>query len=323
MALELPTTARVLFQAQLRPLQGTRFQPTGFPDIGASTYRLPDGTEMLIVESQQSIANRLEAVCWDEAKDDLVPELAGMPYVRVEQNGSFLTSSILEAHRLNSVYIEKSDAFEKIRQAIGHEEKRPVDRKRFVRALFQLDPSSLLHGVFLESIDGRLRVERVVSGSIEARGASVVSTGGVKIDRVSASGGDDAGAAQGYGNVPFHRDEFVANEIVAYFNIDVAQLRSFGLPELASRFLFALALWKISAFFETGLRLRTACDLDVIRVEAIRPDGFRLPARAELMAALRELIPMLAKEGLFASPPVTIASYDDKKSAERKAKGKR
>lgn len=323
MALEIPTTSRVLLQAQLRPLQGTRFQPTGFPDIGASTYRLPDGTEMLIVESQQSLANRLEAVCWDEAKSDVVPELAGMPYVRVQQNGAFLSSSILEAHRLNSVYIEKSDAFEKIREAIGHEEKRPIDRKRFLRALLQFDPSSLLHGVFLESLDGRLRVERVVSGSIEAGGASVVSTGGVKIDRISASGSDDAGAAQGYGNVPFHRDEFVAKEIVAYFNIDVAQLRSFPLPEIATRFLFALALWKIAAFFETGLRLRTACDLDVIGIEATRPDGFRLPARAELTATLRELIPMLAQEGLFASPPVTVANYDDKKAAEKRAKGKR
>lgn len=322
MALDIPTTARVLFRAQLRPLQGTRFQPTGFPDIGASTYRLPDGREMVVVESQQSLANRLEAVCWDEAKSDLVPELAGMPYVRVEQNGSLLTSSILEAHRLNSVYIEKSDAFDKIRQAIGHEEKRPIDRKRFVRALFQIDPSSLLHGVFLESIDGRLRVERVVSGSIEASGATLVATGGVKIDRVNASGSDDAGAAQGYGNVPFHRDEFVADEIVAYFNIDVAQLRSFGLPEIATRFLFALGLWKIAAFFESGLRLRTACDLDVIELKATRPDGFKLPAREQLTAALRELIPMLATEGLFASPPITVANYDDKKRAEKKAKSK-
>ena len=324
MALDLPATPRVLFQAALRPLQGTRFQPTGFPDIGPSTYRLDDGTDMLVVESQQSLANRLEAVTWDSAKNDLVADLQGLPYVRVEQNGTFLTSSILEAHRLNSVYIERSDAFEKLKQAIGLEDKRPIDRQRFVRALFALDPSSLLHGLFLESIDGRLRVERLVSGTIEARGVTVVPTGGVKLDRVSASGSDDAGAKEGYGNVPFHRDEFVAREIVAYFNIDLAQLRSFGLPELAQRLLYALALWKIAAFFESGLRLRTACDLDVAgSVKATRPAGLELPSREQLGATLRELIPVVAREDLFVTPAITVANYDEKKVAEKKVKGKK
>ena len=47
-------------EADLKPLQGERFQPTGFPDLGAATYQLPDGTRMLLVESAQSMANHLE-----------------------------------------------------------------------------------------------------------------------------------------------------------------------------------------------------------------------------------------------------------------------
>ena len=29
---------RLLLKATLQPIQGTRFQPTGFPDLGAATY---------------------------------------------------------------------------------------------------------------------------------------------------------------------------------------------------------------------------------------------------------------------------------------------
>lgn len=64
---------RLLLQARLKPLQDTRFQPTGFPDLGAATYDGPDGRKMLLVESTQSMANRLEAVCWDTVADDWVP----------------------------------------------------------------------------------------------------------------------------------------------------------------------------------------------------------------------------------------------------------
>ena len=39
-----------------RPVQGDRFQPTGFPSLGAATYQTKDGVKLL-VESAQSMAN--------------------------------------------------------------------------------------------------------------------------------------------------------------------------------------------------------------------------------------------------------------------------
>ncbi|WP_201789144.1 type I-U CRISPR-associated protein Cas7 [Scytonema hofmannii] len=59
---KLQNESRLLIEAELIPLQGTRFQPTGFPDLDAATYTLPgkEKTEMLLVESAQSVANRLE-----------------------------------------------------------------------------------------------------------------------------------------------------------------------------------------------------------------------------------------------------------------------
>ena len=55
---------RLLIEAELKPLQGTRFQPTAFPNLGAARYMGPDGTEMHLVESAQSMAaGKLMAAC--------------------------------------------------------------------------------------------------------------------------------------------------------------------------------------------------------------------------------------------------------------------
>jgi hypothetical protein len=50
----LASVPRLLLEAHLAPVQGDRFQPAGFPDLGPATYTLPDGTDMLLVESTQS-----------------------------------------------------------------------------------------------------------------------------------------------------------------------------------------------------------------------------------------------------------------------------
>lgn len=317
MALTVPDAPRILIEADLKPLQGTRLQPTGFPDIGAATYKHPDGTEMLLVESAQSVANRLEAVCWDDARDDLVELLAGMPYVRVLRDGKPLTSSIQEAHRLNSVYIEKSDGFDKIKQEIGEAE--PVDRRRLARALLKLDPSSLVHGTFLESISGTMRLARALSGFIEARGVQVVASGGVKNDRVSAGTEADSNATakEGFGNVPFHRDEYTAASTTAFFSLDLAQIRAYGLGPEAERFLVALSLWKVRRFLETGLRLRTACDLDLLALRIKRPDGWTLPERAELEAQLKASIQELTAKEAFGRPPILEVNFETKASKKK------
>ncbi len=318
---DLPNATRLLIRARLEPLQGSRFQPTGFPDLGAARYRLHDGTEMLLVESAQSVANRMEAVCWDEETRDLVESLRGLPYVRVYENDELLTSSVLEAHRLNSVYIEKSDFRPALEQEIGFDKNKPFDRERLVHAVAKFDPNALLHGVFLESIAGVLRIPRALSGFIEARDVREVASGGVKNDNVRASKGDDnRTAAEGYGNVPYHRIEFSAREIDAFFNLDVAQLRSYRLPPATTRTLYALAVYKIQAFLDRGLRLRTACDFQVTSVTVTRPEGSTLPSESEAVAALRELIPAAAKEGVFVDPPVSRANYAGAGKADKAEK---
>jgi CRISPR-associated protein Csb1 len=70
----LRSAPRVLIEAALKPVIGTRIQPTGFPDLGPALYQDANDVPTLLLESAQSMANRLEAVCWDEAADDIAPD---------------------------------------------------------------------------------------------------------------------------------------------------------------------------------------------------------------------------------------------------------
>jgi len=318
----LKSSPRLLIEIPLKPLQGSRFQPTGFPDLGAATFKGFDDqgqqVDCLLVESAQSMANRLESVCWDEGKDCLAAPLKGLPYVETTLPDGTVTDSIREAHRVNSPYIasSKSKEFDAIKEAIGFEANKPFDRRKLAKALLKYDPCSLLHGTFLEKIGGVVRLPRVISGFVEANGVDVASAGGVKFDRVQPGTGENTPygkAAEGYGNVPYHRDEYTARNIVAYFNLDLAQLRGYGLGDDAENMLIAISLYKIRKFLHEGLRLRTACDLEATAgIVVKRPEGFDIPELGEIEKALPGLIKKVADENLFANPVITKMTYNKK-----------
>jgi CRISPR-associated protein Csb1 len=149
------------------------------------------------------------------------------------------------------------------------------------------DANSLLHGLFLakkELAGGRLRIARALSAFIEAEQAQTVNSGGVKNDHVDPSGD----TAKGFGNVPFHREEYTAGQITAYFNLDLAQIRGYGLDQDTETMLILLALYKIRALLDGDLRLRTACDLKVAAdsINAEPPVDFTLPEMDALAEAL-------------------------------------
>jgi CRISPR-associated protein Csb1 len=288
----LANQPRLLLEAKLKPVQGSRFQPTGFPDLGAATFDGPDGAKMLLVESAQSMANRLEAVCWDTVNNNWVTPLKGLPAVLVNGKDSKpLTNSVLEAHRLNSPYIATTKDFDEIKKAIAFDTNKPFDRDPLLNALLMYDVNSLIHGIFLEKIAGVIRLPRALTGFIEATDVSTVASGGVKNDRVKASKGDEGQTAkQGFGNVPFHREEFTG-KITAFFNLDLALIRGFGLGADVEALLIAISLYKIQMFLRDGLRLRTACDLDLEELTVTRPKaGFELPTVDHLEKELPALI---------------------------------
>ena len=318
----LATAPRLLLEAHLQPLQGTRFQPTGFPNLGAATYDGPNGERMLLVESAQSMANRLETVCWDKPADDWVEPLRGLPLVKVvkktkgkdgKEIEEALTNTVLEAHRINSPYIlegKDRSVLQSLKSQLAEMEEGPVDIKKLAAVLLKLDTNALIHGVFLAKSDlagGRLRLPRALSSFIEAEEVKEAQSGGVKNDHVNPSG--DTG--KGFGNVPFARSEFTSAKIIAYFNLDVAQIRAFGLGDSVTQLLIALALFKIQALLDSGLRLRTACDLEVKEVGIVvkRPSGFVLPTLADLKTALPGLIAAVAKEQKWPDDRVTRVSW--------------
>ncbi|MEW5863578.1 MAG: type I-U CRISPR-associated RAMP protein Csb1/Cas7u [Pseudomonadota bacterium] len=307
----LASTPRLLLEASLAPIQGTRFQPTGFPNLGAATYDGPDGRRMLLVESAQSMANRMEVVCWNSATDDWVAPLRGLPVIKVvDKSGKPLTNTVLEAHRINSPYVlegKDTRVLAQLKRELAAMEQGPVDMRKLASALLRLDINALLHGVFLAKSDlagGRLRLPRALSAFIEAEDVREAQSGGVKNDHVDPSGD----TARGFGNVPFARSEFTAPKITAYFSLDLAQIRGYGLGEAVEQLLIALALFKIRAFLHEGLRLRTACDLECKSLAVTRPTGFVVPERAVLEEALPALIERTAKKQGWPEPSARITT---------------
>ena len=316
MAIDLTALAgapRLLAEATLKPVQGSRFQPTGFPNLGHAVYESPDGNgRIVLVESAQSMANRLETVCWDDAKDDWVEPLKGLPVVKVvDETNKPLTNSVIEAHRLNSPYIlegKDRSVVDLLKKRLAGMELGRVDLRELAKVLLEFDTNSLLHGVFLAKKDlagGRLRLARSLSSFIEAEDAQVAASGGVKNDSVNPRGD----TAKGFGNVPFARDEWVSQHITAYFNLDLRQIRAFDLGEAVERLLVLLAFFKIQKLLAAGLRLRTACDLDVSEVQVTRPAGFDLPKLDDLEREIPQMIAAVGAEGGFGESRVMTVTY--------------
>jgi CRISPR-associated protein Csb1 len=309
---QLKRAPRVLLRQELKPIQGERFQPTGFADLGPAVYENHDGTRMLLVESAQSVANRMEAVCMDGTGPEIRKELEGLAYIRVKLTGSTETvsSSLVEAHRINSPFIISNEQFKKaFIQKSEYSKGQPVNWHKVAMAVFFFDPGALLHGAFMANLeDGRIKLPRAITGFIEARDVREAASGGVKNNPLDPTGKIRAANFDKdvYSNVPYARMEFTAREIAAYFNLDIALISGYGLPPEAERLLMALALYKVRRFLNTGLRLRTACDFRAEGpLEVQSPTGFEIPAEPELLALVQEAIRASTAAGLFASPPVT------------------
>lgn len=291
------TSRRTVLEIDLTPLIGSRFQPSGFPDLGPAEFDGTGGVRTLVVESCASMANWLEATTWDAALTDQRSELAGLPYVRiVDADGHFLTSSRLEAHRLNSSYLMAATIGEVrgndwLRDRFGLVKGRPLDHRAVARACFALDPLTLIHGAYFpqKTWPWQPRISRAVTSFIEAYDVRPAVSGGVKRDVVINTALDGA-TSEGYGSIPYTRTEYTANRITAYVSVDHDQIRSYGLPEPATALLEALIDFELGTLFTTGLRLRTACDLTItdVRVGHVPDIDAALQRVTTLISACRD-----------------------------------
>lgn len=258
---------RLLMEVPLKPVQGSRFQPTGFPDLGAATFtgiRQENGqaveVDSLLVESAQSMANRLELACWDDTADDgrgnFREELRGIPFVRCDLPNGRTVSSVTESHRLNSPYFQATEFQKKLCEEVGYKKGEVWRIEKLAEFLFQRDPNSLLHGVFFSSIhDGRMRLPRVLSAFIEAElprnGKGYAESGFARREDADPSGEegaallddvpDDLFKDMGYSKPGEYRGklkdnvkniigpctEFTATKITAFFHLDLCRYVGF------------------------------------------------------------------------------------------------
>lgn len=281
---------RIFITAELEPSNGDpRIQPTGFPDIGPVLY--PDPAEknglICLIESEASMANRLEEVCFEPlSKHEGVLKAAfqGLPYLRAEKAGEFKTASTLDGHRFASDFLAKGTAdfgngikslAEHIKETLGM----AADGKTMPIAnvpnvfpfVLGLDTMSLIHGFQISneqiSFVG-LRLARALSASIIGLGCERISVPGIKfnVGQVESESGQAI----------FQKPRITAKKIEARFSIDVGLLTSLrletpgenGAPSQHQaarvKLLIAIALWKVAAFLDllnVELSLRTECKL--------------------------------------------------------------
>lgn len=266
---------RETYTFRLEPALGARFQPTGFPNLGAAEFDRPvDGggwERCLLVESEQSMANRLEATLWDEPAKAPISLVGELPHLVWLGDEGQTTSSRLEAHRIASPYFrhaaveDGTKGIEWINERLGLVDDRLRAPFEFAAELFSLDPLCLVHGVFLsdKGFRGNPRVARSITASIEAYDVREAHSGGVKKDSVRTGASAGKGSAEGYGMVPFDRTEWTARRIEAHVAVDLSQIASYRLSAQRTNVLEALARYEVAALFSSTLRLRTACDLEV------------------------------------------------------------
>jgi CRISPR-associated protein Csb1 len=288
---------RIFITAELEPSNGDpRIQPTGFPDVGPVLYPDPAERDGLIclIESEASMANRLEEVCFANKYEGTLREtFKGLPYIKAQTgqgNSAVLkTTSTLDGHRFASDFLAKGKTdfgsgektlAQHIKDTLEMDVKGETMPIAKVPNLFPLvlglDTMSLIHGFQISNEQIKfvgLRLPRALTGSIIGLGCERISVPGVKFNfgQVESESGQAI----------FQKPRISAKKIEARFSIDVGLLWSLRLvappggdqqadPEAeqkqASRvqLLLAIALWKVAAFVNflvVELSLRTECKL--------------------------------------------------------------
>jgi CRISPR-associated protein Csb1 len=282
---------RVIIVAQLSLDNGHCLQPTGFPDIGPCVYTDCDGNERCLIESEQSMANRLESVCM-KAPGRWVKELEQLPVIELidQKEGSLLATNLTESHRIASSHILDGKQngknlgkllMEKIELKDGGKSWALDKRGLLDKAVFAIDPAALLHGFqFMQWEFVGLRQTRLLSARLECRLTEKpdVNYGMVKFDPIQAKPG---GTHNNKGQSIAVKSRVVAakDSISATFDIDVLGLKSLELRADEQEFLLGLALWKIGSFLANrpsfdarsreaspSLRLRADCYLTCGRI---------------------------------------------------------
>lgn len=335
--------------AKLNNLLVTAKPPT-FLDVGVSQAYLPwDKRLDVLLNTPQATANQLEALIWDEVNHDVIPELQGLPYVEIKNTlatgDPFLASTLTLPHRIGTAYLSRhKDAMldgERFRDVL----KQRVKEQGIYRAVFELDPISIVLGCFLSHIQGNMRIPRVVTGQFVAQDAVPMPNGGASHDPVSAAG--DSVVTKGYfvkeakekgktklkdinrasevglGNVPYVRESYQAQQYLGKFVIDTRLVDASPLPETAKELISTLSQYLVAKFLSEPIMLRSECYFQVNEIDDTGSHD-SLGEVDQLESDLKQLIRQCQEEGLFkgitsVEIPIELSEVAEEEEAEETA----
>lgn len=322
---------------ELEPVGSPTFQPATFANTGHSFYQDRKGRLSVVVESVASMANMLEATVWNEAEGRPIDPVAPLPWVEVRTpDGAHYTSSRTAAHRLFAAAmvngtVEGTDkGFDSLLKGKLGGDPRPPVARTVAAAAWELDPLTLLHGLWIASPkiwDGRARLTRALSARIDAHEVWTqdVQVGGQKTaDSVVEAGEGQSGRAKGdqavFGEIPHHTSEVSAASILARIVLDLGLLRSYGLGVKRELALIAVGALQIRELLDAWPRRRSRCTLlPVDGSNAVKePAEWTLPEGPELRAACLELCGAAVGDGEGA--PLVVVFDDANLKAKVKAR---
>lgn len=283
---------------ELEPLGALTIQPTTFANTGPSFYEAPDGQLAAVVDSVASLANQLELTVWDEAACEPAKPVSPLPWVKVvDADGAYYTSSRRAAHRLgahsliNGAEAGTGEVMEaRFKRLLDHAPA-PIFLQ-LARVVWEHDPLAIVHGCWFAGIwEGRARLSRALSARIDALDVQTqsVQVGGQKTaDHVREVTTRQAGAEGKTveGEVPHYTSEVSAARVVSPIVLDLALLRSYGLPDKAYRALVATGVLQIAELISAWPRRRSRCILEVEEVTVRRPAELSLPPLDDLRNSL-------------------------------------
>ncbi|MBD1903720.1 type I-U CRISPR-associated RAMP protein Csb1/Cas7u [Trichocoleus sp. DQ-A3] len=288
-------------------------KPPSFLDVGISQAYLPWGNRHdVLLNSPQATANQFEALIWDSAKNSLISELEGLPYVEIINSltGKFAASTLTLPHRIGTAYLARHKDAKLGDKRFRDVLKENVKTEGIYPAVFSLDPMSIVLGCFLSHIQGSMRIPRVLSGQFIAQNAIAMPTGGASIDPISAAGDSvnlghfvkekkvggkvkvekiTKASSIGLGNVPYVRESFTAEEYSGKFVIDNRLVEQSNLKNCEKQLVFALSKYLLAKFLNSPIMLRSECYLELSNAKYNTVDG-TFPSSDEALKEVQVLI---------------------------------
>jgi len=240
------------------------------------------------------MANQLELTIWDEAACQPVEWVAPLPWVRVEDGGgAYYTSSRRAAHRLgahslmNGAEAGTGELMEARFTRLLDQAPAPLFTQ-LARVVWEHDPLAVLHGCWFAGVwGGRARLTRALTARIDALAvqSQSVQVGGQKtadhlLEVTTRQAGAEGTTVEG--EVPHYTAEVSASRIVSPIVLDLALLRSYGLPQAATRALVATGVLQIAELIAAWPRRRSRCILDVKGITVRRPAELSFPSLDDL-----------------------------------------